>query len=188
MAILLNNFITLFLRWCRLLVFIVSQPVIDCIDLERFENGRTCANKMLSQIIINFSVSIIFKLSEIAIISHLFNVSEVVLKMRRHPTAALTCKPGQIIENLPWNQSQQDLFILMQKFYLEGAVSSLGLGRKLKQHEFEEKDLRIIDVITSSCSTSYWQPGQTVSAFSCTLELSGSQSCAEFSGRAWDDL
>ena len=102
---------------------------------------------MLSQIIINFSVSIIVKLSEIVIISHLFNVSEVVFKMRRHSTAALTWQPGQEIENLPWNQSQQDLFILMQEFHLEGAVSSLGLGRKLKQHEFEEKDLRIIDVI-----------------------------------------
>ena len=139
----LNYFITLFLRWCRLLVFIVSQPVIDCVDLERFENGSSCANKMLSQIIINFSVSIIVKLSEIVIISHLFNVSEVVFKMRRHSTAALTWQPGQEIENLPWNQSQQDLFILMQEFHLEGAVSSLGLGRKLKQHEFEEKDLVI---------------------------------------------
>ena len=89
---------------------------------------------MLSQIIINFSVSIIVKLSEIVIISHLFNVSEVVFKMRRHSTAALTWQPGQEIENLPWNQSQQDLFILMQEFHLEGAVSSLGLGRKLKQH------------------------------------------------------
>ena len=31
------------------------------------------------------------------------------------------------------------LFILMQEFHLEGAVSSLGLGRKLKEHEFERK-------------------------------------------------
>ena len=32
--------------------------------------------------------------------------------------------------------------------------------------------------------TSYWRPGQTVSAFSYKLELSVSQSCGEFSGRA----
>ena len=62
--------------------------------------------------IINFCALIILELSQIVIISHLFNISEVMLKMRRHPTNALTSQPGQTFKNLPWKQSQQYLLIL----------------------------------------------------------------------------
>ena len=40
-------------------------------------------------------------------------------------------------------KSDQDQFILMQELHLDGAVSSLGLGRKLEENEFE--NMRTID-------------------------------------------
>ena len=150
------------MRRSRFLVFIVSEPVIDCVDLgihiflsslfenELFHINNTQVIFLISQVFPTFSTS--------------------VRLCSRWAGTPLLLSLGNLLKIIICDG------FLMQNLYLEAAASSLGLlGRKLKQ---------LFNSQHCFGSTSCWRLDRTASAFSDTLELFVSQSCEEFSGRA----